>query len=57
VTLVWLVIWFVFDRIGDREPLLLDPVNLWTGLLLLALALDLAGVHAQSGARPAKRRH
>jgi hypothetical protein len=47
VTLVWFVIWFVFDRIGDREPLQLDPVNLWTGLLLLALALDLAGVHAQ----------
>ena len=40
MTLVWLVIWFVADRIGDREPLLLDPVNVWTATLVLALALD-----------------
>ena len=40
MTLVWFVIWFIADRIGDREALLFDPVNVWTGTLLLALALD-----------------
>jgi hypothetical protein len=40
LTLVWFVIWFVADRIGDREALLLDPVNVWAGTFLLALALD-----------------
>lgn len=40
MTLIWLVIWFLADRIGDREPLLLDPVNVWAATLLLALALD-----------------
>ena len=46
MTLVWLVIWFVCDRIGDRERLLFDPVNWWAGTLLLAAALDLARQHA-----------
>jgi hypothetical protein len=40
MTLIWLLIWFVFDRVGDREALLLDPVNVWTATLLLAIALD-----------------
>jgi len=40
MTLIWFVIWFVADRIGDREALLLDPVNVWAGTFLLALALD-----------------
>jgi len=40
MTLIWFVVWFVADRIGDREALLLDPVNVWTGAFLLALALD-----------------
>ena len=46
MTLLWFVIWFVSDRIGDREALLFDPVNLWAGTLLLAIALDLARQHA-----------
>jgi hypothetical protein len=46
VTLFWFVIWFVCDLIGDREPLTFDPINLWAGTLLLAIALDLAGQHA-----------
>jgi len=45
VTLVWLVIWFVADRIGDREALLVNPVNLWAGTLLFAVALDLSKTH------------
>ena len=40
MTILWLVVWFVCDRIGDRESLQLDPVNIWTGTLLLAVALD-----------------
>jgi hypothetical protein len=40
VTLFWFVIWFIADRIGDREALLLDPVNVWTATLVLALGLD-----------------
>jgi hypothetical protein len=39
---VWFVIWFVADRIGDREPLLVDPVNWWAGTLILALAFDVS---------------
>ena len=51
MVLVWFVVWFVADRIGDRESLVLDPVNLWAGLLLLAVALDLSAAVAAGGAR------
>jgi hypothetical protein len=40
MTFVWFVIWFIADMIGDREPLLVDPVNWWAGTLILAFALD-----------------
>jgi hypothetical protein len=46
VTLLWLIVWFVSDLIGDREGLDFDPVNAWAGTLLLAIALDLARQHA-----------
>ena len=46
MTLLWFIVWFVFDRIGDREPLTFHPVNVWTGTLLLVVALDLARQHA-----------
>jgi hypothetical protein len=29
------------------EPLAFDPVNAWTGTLLLAIALDLSAAHAR----------
>ena len=51
MTLIWFVVWFIADRIGDREPLLFDPVNIWAGLLLLAIALDLGAVHAARNVR------
>jgi hypothetical protein len=51
MTLLWFVIWFVADLIGDREPLLTDPVNFWTGALILAVALDLGRQHAPDLAR------
>jgi hypothetical protein len=47
VTLIWFVIWLVANNVGGHEPLLLDPVNAWTGTLIVAIALDLAGSHAQ----------
>ena len=40
MTLFWFVIWFVADRVGDREALVFDPVNVWAGTFVLALALD-----------------
>ena len=40
MTLIWFVVWFVANNIGDHEPLRFAPVNVWAGTLLLALALD-----------------
>jgi hypothetical protein len=51
MTLLWFLVWFICDRIGDREALRFDPVNWWVGTLLLALALDLGRQHAPRGAR------
>ena len=47
MTLVWFVVWLVADLVGDRAPLLTDPVNAWTATLILAVALDLARQHAR----------
>jgi hypothetical protein len=41
MTVLWFMIWIVFDLVGDREPLAFDPVNIWAGTLVLAVALDL----------------
>jgi len=46
VTLLWFFIWFVWNLVGENEPLTFDPVNFWAGFLLLAIAVDLAGGHA-----------
>jgi hypothetical protein len=51
VTFVWFIIWFAANSIGDAAPLRFDPVNIWAGTLLLAIALDLARTHAPSGAK------
>jgi hypothetical protein len=40
VTLIWFIVWLVANNVGDSEPLTFDPVNVWAGALLLALALD-----------------
>jgi hypothetical protein len=55
MTLVWLAIWFVFDLVGDNEPLLFDPVNFWTGTLILAIALDFGSLHATPAGRGKRR--
>jgi hypothetical protein len=54
MTLIWFVIWFVANIIGDTEPLTFDPVNVWAGTLILVVALDLGRQHAPEfgGARP-----
>lgn len=43
MTLVWFVVWLIATNVGAHEPLLLDPVNVWAGTLILAVAVDLAG--------------
>jgi hypothetical protein len=52
VTLIWFVIWLVANNIGDRAPLHGDPVNIWAGTLLLAVALDLSRQHAPDFGKP-----
>ena len=51
MTLLWFFIWLISDLIGDSESLTFDPVSWWAGLLLSALALDLARQHAPSPQR------
>ena len=40
MTVVWFVIWLIANTLGGPEPLTFDPVNIWAGALLLAVALD-----------------
>lgn len=47
MTLLWLVIWLIANQVGGHEPLLLNPVNAWTGTLILAIGLDLSAAHAR----------
>lgn len=46
MTLVWFVVWLIANNVGGTEPLRADPVNWWTGSLILAVALDLGRQHA-----------
>ena len=48
VTLIWFIVWLVANNVGAHEPLEFDPVNAWTGTLILALALDVGSSHAYS---------
>jgi len=50
MTFVWFIIWLVANNVGGHEPLVADPVNVWTATLILAIALDLAAAHASRGA-------
>lgn len=52
MTMLWFLIWLVANNVGGHEPLTLDPVNAWTGTLLLVIALDLGRQHAPT--RPKK---
>ena len=45
MSLVWFVIWFISDRVGDREALSFSPANAWGWTLMLVVALDLTRQH------------
>ncbi|MBK5230629.1 MAG: hypothetical protein JJE27_05575 [Thermoleophilia bacterium] len=46
MTVIWFIVWLIANNVGAHEPLALDPVNAWTGTLILAVALDLGSAHA-----------
>jgi hypothetical protein len=41
MTILWFVVWLISNVTGAHAPLRFDPVNWWTGTLILAIALDL----------------
>jgi hypothetical protein len=47
MTFIWFIVWLIANNIGGHEPLLFNPVNAWTGTLILAIALDLGAAHAR----------
>ena len=49
MTLIWFIVWVIANSIGDHEPLLTDPVNVWAWTLILAVALDLGKQHTGYG--------
>ena len=51
MTLVWFVIWFISDRIGDRETLTFSPANTWAWTLVLVVALDLSRQHVKTSGK------
>jgi hypothetical protein len=55
MTLIWFVVWFVSNLVGDNEALRFDPVNGWAGTLILAVAVDLARQHAPERGGQRKR--
>jgi predicted amidohydrolase len=54
VTLIWFIVWVIANNVGDHEPLLTDPVNVWTWTLVLAVALDLSRQHAPGFGKPGR---
>lgn len=46
MTLIWFVVWLIWNVVGDNESLAVDPVNWWAGTLIVAIALDLSRQHA-----------
>ena len=52
MTLIWFIVWLIANTVGGHEPLDLDPVNVWMGTLILAIALDLGRQHAPVFGRP-----
>ena len=51
MTFIWFVVWLIANNVGGTEPLLANPVNVWAGTLILAVALDLSAAHATRAAR------
>ena len=48
MTILWFLIWLIWNTVGDNEPLLVDPVNFWAGALIFAVAVDLGTFHART---------
>jgi hypothetical protein len=42
MTLLWFLIWFISNLVGDHEDIVFNPANAWATTLLLVLALDLS---------------
>ena len=55
MTLIWFVVWLICTLVGDDEVLTFDPVNVWAGTLLLAVALDLGRLHAPQLGKASRR--
>ena len=53
MTFIWFIVWFISDRIGDRESLAVAPADWWAITLLGAIALDL-GKHHHTASRRSK---
>ena len=47
MTVLWFIVWLIANTAGGHEPLLLNPVNVWTATLILAVGLDLGAAHAR----------
>lgn len=56
MTVLWFIVWLIADNVGGREPLLFNPVNVWTATLILAIALDLGASHARPGTKSRSNR-
>ncbi len=52
MTLIWFIIWFIADHVGDSASLSGDPVNTWTWTLILVIALDLGRQHVSAASVP-----
>ena len=52
---IWFVVWLVANLVGGREPVHIDPINVWTRTLVVAAALDLARQHAPGAGKPPSR--
>ena len=48
MTFIWFIVWLIANNVGGHKPLLFDPVNIWAGTLILAIALDLGAAHART---------
>lgn len=48
MAVLWFITWLVTTLFITDAPLTFDPVNWWAGLLLAAVALDLAGAQAKN---------
>jgi hypothetical protein len=51
MTFIWFIVWFISDRIGDRESLAFAPADWWAITLIGAVALDLGKHHTAHRAK------